>query len=144
MNQANIKIQPAKIFVKTIVMLVITLQVIKRPVLFVQTVVCRIPVGRATTRQDQRVMAVVLVIHNRVLEAVVLVLLVAQVNTKNKFAKTAALVNSKIKSTKVAVNPIVMPVLPSTMLERPVPNALTNTKIKQMKSGARIVPLVLP
>jgi hypothetical protein len=54
------------------------------------------------------------------------------------------MVNTKINRIKSVANPIAMPVLPLTMLERPVPNALTNTKIKQMKSGARIVPLVLP
>ena len=119
-------------------------EVIHNRVLFVQTVVCRIPVGRATTRQDQRVMAVVLVIHNRVLEAVVLVLLVAQVNTKNKFAKTAALVNSKIKTTKVAVNPIVPPVLPLILLKRRVPHAvLVTIKTNPTKLGAKAVILVI-
>jgi hypothetical protein len=47
-------------------------------------------------------------------------------------------------ATKQVANPIALPVFPLTKQKRPVPNALTNTKIKQIKPGVKIVPLVLP
>jgi hypothetical protein len=65
---------------------------------------------------------------------------VLQVNTTAmEVVKIVKVVNTKMNWIKTVVNLIAMPVFPSILLKRPVPNAaLANTKIKPMQRVAKL------